>query len=158
MGAHAIGLVHDRLPERRHLNVRILIERCDGLGDHVRLDEREVALDVDDDVAVEAFGDFGNAVRSATVSGPRHPDDAAESLHSRRDPAVIGRDDDAVDARCRCGAPVHVLDHRASADVGENLGRAAGRMVSRGNDDDGVQWLRRALEGIAEPSGVHGES
>jgi hypothetical protein len=51
-----------------------------------------------------------------------HPHRAAESLDGARDPLVVGRDNDRVDAAGRCGPAIDVLDHRTSGDVGERLG------------------------------------
>ena len=62
--------------------------------------QRLVALHVDDDVAVERRGDFGEAIgagldASACVSRTLPPN----SLHARRDAQIVGRDDDLATRR-----------------------------------------------------------
>ena len=42
----------------------------DRLGDRLRIDERLVSLDIDDDVAVQRRGDFGKAIGAAKKPGP----------------------------------------------------------------------------------------
>jgi hypothetical protein len=118
-----------------------VIERLDGLADHLRFDQRKVTLHVDDDVALQFGGDLRDTIRPGPVRHPRHPRDASECLDSRRDPAVVGGDNDRIHTRCRGDAPIDVLDHRATGDVGKNLGGAAGRVISGGDDGDGMQQL-----------------
>ena len=81
-----------------------VVERRDRLIDHSRVDQRLVALHVDDQLAVERDGDFGQPIGAAAMGGAGHPDFAAERLDRSSDPHVVGRDDDRVDRSGRRGA------------------------------------------------------
>ena len=120
---------------------RVRGERPHHLVDHLRLDERHVALDVHDDVAGQIRGDFGDPIGAGAVRPVGHPHDAAEALDGLRNPRVIGGDDHGVDARGVGGAAVDVLDHRPAGDVGERFAGKAGRVVSGGDDGDGCEGL-----------------
>ena len=61
------------LAERRHQQRRIVSERLDRFVDGVGLDERFVSLEVDDEVAVERRGHFGDAIGAGCVSRARQP-------------------------------------------------------------------------------------
>ncbi len=85
-------------------------EDADQRFDGGRLDERFVALQVDDEVGVEAAGDLGDAVGAAGVVAAGHLDAAAEALDGGDDARVVGGDDDRIDAAGLAGAFVDVLD------------------------------------------------
>ena len=114
-------------------------ERRDRFGDRARVDQRLVALHVDDDVAVERRGDLGQAIGAGRVIGARQPDVAAELGHAGGDAQIVGRDDDARHDGRRRGAPIHVLDHRTAVDVGERLAGESRRGESGGDDGDDVE-------------------
>ena len=84
----------------------------------------------------QAVGDLREPVGPGGVIGARHPRRPAESLHRPRDALIVGRDDDPVHHARGRGAVGNVLDHGTSGDIGEGLGREAGRLVSRWNDRD----------------------
>ena len=46
-------------------------ERRDHFGDHLRLDERQIGLHVDDDLAAQVAGRFSDAIRAGAVPRPR---------------------------------------------------------------------------------------
>ena len=80
-----------------------------GLVDRPGIDERLVALHVDDDVAVERFGDFGDPIGAAQMRGLRQPHLSAELRDARRDAQVVGGHDHARtigDAATRAGRRV----------------------------------------------------
>jgi hypothetical protein len=133
--------VGDPAPQRRHLDAGVAFERRNQLRDGLRLDERFVALDVDDDLAVEIRRDFGNPIESGAVLHARHADDPAEALHRLLDPGIIGGHDHRIHALRGRRAGVHVLDHRAAGDVGERFAWKACRLIAGGDDGDGVQRL-----------------
>ena len=118
-------------------------QRRDRLGNRIRIDERLVALHVDDDVAVERGGDFGEPIGRAVMIGARHADLAAELLHRAGDAEIVGRDDHLRDRRRRRRAPVDVLDHRAAVDQRERLAGKSGRGESGGDECDDVECRDR---------------
>ena len=116
-----------------------------------------VPLHVDDEVAVEAGRDLGETVGARRVIGAGHPHLAAERVHGRGDPVVVGRDEDAVDRTGVRRVPVDVLDHRPAADVRQRLGRQSGRCVAGGDDGDGSSGGGR-VPGEWGRGGAHSES
>ena len=86
--------------------------------------QRLVALHVDDDVARQVGGDFGDAIGAGAVRR------RASSARCRRTLAraaaialVIGGHDHRVDAARGRGAAIDVLDHRPAGDIGERFAR-----------------------------------
>ena len=96
-------LVGEPPAERRHLDVRIAVERGERFGNHRRLDQRFVTLDVDDEIAVERERDFRQPVGAGAVLRARHPARAfARVLHHRLvDARIVGRDHHLREARRR---------------------------------------------------------
>jgi hypothetical protein len=107
------------------------------------VDERLVALHVDDDVAVERRGDFGESIGAGFVRGLGQPDLAAEIVDARRDAQIVGRDDDFGHGAGRFRAPIHVLDHRTAVEIGENFSGEPRRSVSGGDDGDDSERRNR---------------
>ena len=137
-----LGLRHcsaecDRRGQRGHVGVGVgraaRISRFEGR----RLDERFVALEVDDDVGVEAAGDLGDAVGAAGVVAARHLDAAAEAVDGGDDARVVGGDDDGIDAAGLAGAFVDVLDEVLAGLAEQRLAGQAGGGVAGGDDDGG---------------------
>ena len=87
------GGLRDALVERRHLDRGVGQERRHNLIDGARIDQRLVALHVDDDVDVHAGDDFGEPIGAGLMRGFCEPHAAAEFVHARRDAEVVGRDD-----------------------------------------------------------------
>ncbi len=77
--------VVDPLAQRAHLERWIGCERRDGLVDHLRLDQRLVALDVDDQVAVERCRDFREPIGAALMRR------STSSARRRRTPTPLRR-------------------------------------------------------------------
>ena len=65
----------------------------DGRVDRLRLEERLVSLDVDDQIAVERRGDFGEPIGAALMRRDGHDGFAAERSDRVEDALVVGRDD-----------------------------------------------------------------
>ena len=63
-----------------------------------RVDERFVALEIDDQVGVELAGNLGDAVGAAGMIAARADDVAAEALDGRDDARIVGGDDDVIGA------------------------------------------------------------
>jgi hypothetical protein len=76
----------------------------------VRIDERLIALQVEDQFGVEQAGNFGDAIGAAGMIAPRVDDVAAEAFHRRRDAGIIRGHEDVVGALCLAGALVDVLN------------------------------------------------
>ena len=110
--------------ERAHLDVGRAGEGADRLVHHFRREQRFVALDVDDQVAVEAGGDLGQRDRVPdAMVGSRQHGLAAEPAHGLDDARVVGGDDDARDRAGARRLPIDVLDHRPAGDFGQRLAR-----------------------------------
>jgi hypothetical protein len=92
-------------------------DRIDGM----RFEKGFIALHVDDDVARERSGHFGEAVSSGRVVGARHDRGPAETVHDLRDALVIGRDQHGIDEPGLCGTSIDVLDHRQSGNQRERF-------------------------------------
>ena len=103
--------------------------------------KRQVALDVDDDVAVEVRRNLGNTVGARPMRATRHSYDAAEPLDGGCNPLVVGGDDHGVNAAGVGRAAIDVLDHRLAGDVGQRLSGEARGVVSGGDDGDGAKGL-----------------
>ena len=96
-------------------------ERRDCRVDHLRLEQRLVSLDVDDDVAVERGGDFSQPIGAALMRRRRH-----HALR-RRMPrtasairSIVGGDDH----RARPSAPRRRAGRRARSSAGRRCPRA----------------------------------
>ena len=63
-----------------------------------RIDERLVALEIEDEIGVELAGDLGDAISAAGMIAAGADDVAAEALDRRGDARIIGRDDDLIGA------------------------------------------------------------
>src|SRR5262249_42852035 len=100
-----------------------------------RLDERLVALEVDDDVGVEAAGGLGHAVGAGGVVAPGQDDAAAEALDGGDDARVVGGDDDGLGAARPAGALVDVLDEVLAGLAQQRLAGQPARAVAGGDDD-----------------------
>ena len=68
---------------------------ADGGVDNFRIQQRFVALHVDEDLAIDVGGDFGDPLGSGAVVGAGHAGFAAEGFYSFNDALVIGGHDDA---------------------------------------------------------------
>jgi hypothetical protein len=89
-----LGRIGDAPAERADRQRGIERERRDRFVDHARLDERLIPLDVDDEIAIERGGDFGEPIGAAGVRCRGQPGDAAERFNRAQDALVVGRDDD----------------------------------------------------------------
>jgi hypothetical protein len=151
----------DPVVQRGHLQRSVGQERRHRFANRIGIDQWLVALHVDDDVAVERRGDFGQTIRRAVMIGARHPHLAAELLHGPRNPHVVGRDDDLRNRRRSGGAPVDVLDHRAAVYQRERLAGESAGGESRGDEGDSAKGRDRFQSMITSAisrSGLHGES
>jgi hypothetical protein len=94
-------------------------ERLDDLTNHLRVDQRLVALHVHDDAALQIDRDFGDPIESTLMHRARHPRDSTKPLDGLRNPRIIGGNDRGINARRRCRTPIDVLDHRSAGDLCE---------------------------------------
>ena len=132
-GDAGVVLVGERPAERGHLLGRVGQERGDQRIDGRRIEQRFVALHVDDDVAGQLGGELGQPVGAAEMIGTRQAGDAAEALDGVDDPLVVGGDDHRVDVGLR-GPTVDVLDHRTAGDVSERFSGESRGLVAGGDD------------------------
>ena len=104
----------------------------DVLGIHQRL----VALHVEDDVHVEVLHGREDPVRARRQRRVGHDGPSAGGFDRSRDPLVVGRDEDEVDAP-RLQRPLEDPDdHGGSGDRMERFSRKALRPVAGGDDGD----------------------
>lgn len=90
---------------------RIFENGGDGGVDDFGIEERFVALDVDEDLAIDMSGDFGYAFGAGAVLGAGHAGFAAEGFDGLDDAVVVGGDDDASGEFGKLGAFIDALDH-----------------------------------------------
>ncbi len=155
--AHVVGRA-ETPAERGHVQRRVVAKRFDGFVDGGRLDERLVALQIDDQVAVQRFGNFGDSIGAGCVRRFRQTHIAAKFCHRVGDALVIGGHQHGVDIARRSGAPVDVLDHRSPRDVGERLSRKTGRRVAGRDDNDSMfMVLGTIADAFGATCGPHGE-
>ncbi len=121
-------------------------------ADQPRLDERLVALDVDDDglrLEPETLGDLGDPVGAGGMIAARHHSLEPRPLDGVRDIAMIGRDIYPVGAALAC-ALRDPHDHRLAAEIGERFPRNARGREARRNDG-GEMHTREAGGGPRTP-------
>ena len=75
---------------------RLFEKGTDGSVDGYGIEERFVALDVDEDVALFVGGDFGDALGAGAMVGAGHAGVAAEAFDGFYDAFIVGGDNDAV--------------------------------------------------------------
>ena len=81
---HLVG-IFDPLFQRSHRNSRFFEQRQNGGVDRAGIDERLIALNVDNEVDIfESGGHFGNAVGAGNMVCAGHFDTGAESARARR--------------------------------------------------------------------------
>ena len=116
-------------------------ERTDAGRNEMRLERRQIALQIDDDVSaavgVDASDGFKDAIRARSVVGPGHHRLAARSLYGGYDFGCICRDHDTSRVGGDCATP-HVDDHRRTGDIDHRLAGQARCLHARGDDDEGI--------------------
>ncbi len=119
-----------------HVGVGVLNQQIEKQIEMGRLDERFVALKIEDQIGVELAGDFGDAIGAAGMIAARANDVAAETLHRRDDARIVRGDDDVISLLRLAGAFVDVL-HEILAGLPQQrfAGQTAGSIAS--GDDDG---------------------
>jgi hypothetical protein len=121
----------------------IFEEGADGGVDDFGFEERFVALDVDEDLAIGVSGDLGYAFGAGTMFGAGHARLAAEGFNGFDDAMVIGGDNDAGGKLGKFGAFVDALNHAGTSQRYQGFtGQAGGTVASWDNDDD-VGWAHK---------------
>ena len=93
-------------------------------------------MDVDEDVAVEFCGDFGQPIAAGFVRRAGHHRDAAETADGLGDAFVVGGHEHDVHG-ARFGRAAHdVFDHRAAVNEGEWFSGKTTRVIARRDDGD----------------------
>jgi len=134
VGVHDVPGVADGRGDGGDLGGGLFEERGDGSVDGGWVDERFIALDVDEDVACLMRRDFGDAFGAGAVVAAGHAGFAAESANGVDDALVVGGDDDVMDGLGLLGSLVNALDHRLAGQRNERLAWEARGSVTRGND------------------------
>jgi hypothetical protein len=134
IGIHDVTGVADGSGDGGDLGGGFFEEGGDGRIDGHRIDQRFIALDVDEDLAFLVRGDFGDAFGAGAVVGAGHAGFAAEGVDGVDDALVVGGDDDVMDGLSLFGALVDALDHRLAGQRNERLAWQARGGVTRGNN------------------------
>ncbi len=134
VGVLEIRCIRDLVHRRAHRKLGIVQQGLHDLVDHPRVHERLVALDVDDDLHLQAAHHLGHPVGAGVVIRRSEHGLAAEALHGRHDPLVVGGHDDLAEGLRAGRLLVHVLDHRLSQDLLQRLAGQARRCVARRDD------------------------
>ena len=125
--------VFDPLLERRHDHRRIVHQRQNRRVDGGGVDQRFVALNVDDNFSTFRRRRFRHAVRARNVVCSRHPHrrpkTSCDFAHSR----VICGNNRACQVASLGRALVHVLQHGFRGNEGQNLAGKTGRGNPGGN-------------------------
>ena len=122
------------------------------------IEQRLVALHVDDDAARQGGGDLRQTIGARGMRGIGHAarlaaEASTASAMRSSSVATITR----VDARAAEARAIDVLDHRTAGDVDERFSGEAGRVVSRG--ESARRRMRSQLGGtIPDRNRGHGES
>ena len=122
--------------QRADRNVRILEKRANRLLNHVRLNQRLVALHVDHDVGVERPRDFREPIRAGLMRPRSHPRLPAELPHRRLNARIVRRHDDFGKKRDLRRLLIHALNQGLSGYVHQRLAGKAHGIVSRWNNAD----------------------
>jgi hypothetical protein len=126
-----------------HLDGGIRTQGSDGQVDDRRIEERLIALHVDDQpgAAPVRRSPRGDQCRTRAPRGQTgHAAKVFDRLHHA---FVVGSDHDAVErTRCR-GAAIHVLDHRTAADVEKRFAGESGGLKTGGDDPEDRRFGQR---------------
>src|SRR5262249_49785176 len=101
----------------------------------VRIDERLIPMEGDDDAGVEGAGHLRHTIRTARVITSRPDDLAAETLDGGHDARIVGGDDDLAGAPRTACLLVDVLDEILAGLAQERFAGQARGSVARGDDD-----------------------
>jgi hypothetical protein len=104
-----------------HAYAGLLEERLEHVGNHLRVDERQIALDVDDDVARKRARHLGYPIGSSDDGYRGHTRPPSRSTASAMRASSVATT--TGPARRGGRAPVDVRDHGPAVDVGEWLFR-----------------------------------
>lgn len=122
------------LHERGHGKRWVVEERLNGFVDHACVDERLVALDVDDDVAVDVLDGLGEPIRAAGMVGGGHDGAAAGGRDGAGDPVVVGGDEDVIEGIGEPASFEDALDHGFPGDLEHGFAGEPGRGEAGGDE------------------------
>ena len=126
---------------------RPLEQQADRDVDRVGRNHRLVALDIDDEVALELGGDFGQPVAAGFVRRASHHRSAAEATDGVGDALVVGRHEDDVHAAGFSRSAHDVFDHRPAVNERQWFTGKATRVVAGRDDGDDAS----GADGMREP-------
>ena len=125
--------VRDLLLQAAEVNLRV-VEQADDLAHHLRLHQRLITLNVDEQVTLHLGGHLGHPVRTGGVVGAGHYHGNAVALAGGLNSLVVGGHIHRVQLLHLFGLAVHPPDHGAAADVRQGLAGEAGRTIACRND------------------------
>ena len=133
-----------RFGQRAHRRIRIVEHRKNCRVDRGRIDQRLVALNVDDQPRLGmSRGDLRHAIGAREMIGARHRHLRPEAPRFGVDALVVGGDHDARKVPRHGNTLVNMLQHRFGADFGESFSRKPRRRVTRRNDTQNFAVHRR---------------
>ena len=111
IGVHDVARVADGSRDCGDLGGRLFEECGDGGINGRRINQRLIALDIDEDVAFLVGRDFRDAFCACPVVSAGHTGFAAEGANRVDYALVIGRYDNVMNGLSLLGALVYALDH-----------------------------------------------
>src|SRR5213592_823894 len=126
------------------------------LGDRGRREKRHVALQVQDEILAQLFGDLGDPIGTGAVIRGSHPGLSPAGLHHPLYFLAVGGDDDAAHSGTGLRALDDTHDHWHAVYQAERLARQSDRLHPGGNDgrDFHADFRKRLPEG-SELSLIH---
>lgn len=110
----------------------------DQAVEKIRLDERLVALDVEEEISGEVLNDAGHAGGARRTGRIGHQDFGAETARDAGDFFGIGEEDDTVGLTDLLGAFPDMLDDGLAAEIEQDLaGQARGSDAGGDAESDG---------------------
>ena len=131
VGIHDVGGGFDRGGDGGDGGFGVFEEGFDGGVDGGGVEEGLVALDIDEDLACDVGGDFGDALGASAMVGAGHASFAAEGCDGLDNAVVIGGDDDLIDRFGGLGAVVDALNHGLAGEHDQRLAGETRRTVPR---------------------------
>ncbi len=132
------------MDQSRHWQRGFVQQWLDRFVDHPRIDERLVALHVDDNISFHVYCRLRQTVRPAGAVRRSHYRVSAESVDGFADSVVIGRDPHIVDHAGFGCLLEDTLDHHLSQNRYQRLARQSHRSVpGRDHSDDFHDNLHR---------------
>ena len=125
----------ERRGDSRHIQLRMVDEILRQTIDHIWVDQRFIALYIDDDLIVRRMGShFCQTIGACRMEGGGHHDMTAEALHFLFNVFMVCRNDDDVRELGLNGSFIDTMHQCLSRDQAEGLPRKTCRCIPGRND------------------------